>query len=512
MKKMHIALAIPAEYREWRWLLSPLRQEKSGLPPKEEIKRIKDEALARLIAAVESATNDGEKKRSSSPAYESLAEKKPRTSYAAHGSSSGAKMLIIDLTSPKGVKQTVELELKAALKVTASIAEKLTQQKGSVMLLVSGFVSKYPSRVKSGSASKRLAAIKSGKVDFIAKVTPGHVPPTVVIDSSTKKGKSARTGNCERSTEFEAGAFLEVCMLLKANLLEDVNACAKFVNSVGKVVIRLNSLTYSMRSSLIATMHKTLILAAEFIRIDQDAIKCAKEAKVALVAQLRSAAEKIEKLESELAVLNGSDVSTPTSLQLEIAYQEVTHLNARLIATQKMLEAAEKEVSRVSPMVEDLEHVNSELRSSCFAKDIELIFMHAEVSRLKKVANKLKSKEVDLQSALSASENLKNELNELQGAHTGLVEENVQLKNEKASHEVMLASCQADFHKLGYINHLQDRPSNYKCSEKDFETFSISPVDLLDFSFEAAFGGAAEGQVVQARVVKELVVAQAAKE
>jgi len=61
-------------------------------------------------------------------------------------------------------------------------------------------------------------------------------------------------------------------------------------------------------------MHKTLILLAESIRVDQDVVKCAKEAKVALVAQLRSVVEKIEKLESELVVLKGSDVSTPTSL------------------------------------------------------------------------------------------------------------------------------------------------------------------------------------------------------
>ena len=82
----------------------------------------------------------------------------------------------------------------------------------------------------------------------------------------------------------------------------------------------------------------------------------------------------------------------------------------------------------------------------------------------------------------------------LQGAHSGLVEENVQLKNETAGHEVTLASCQADFYKLGYVDHLQGRPSDYEFSEKDFETFFISPVDLLDFSFEDAFGGAAEGQ------------------
>ena len=63
-------LGIPAEYRELRWLLSPLRREKGGLPQKEEIKQIKDEALARPIAAVEPAANEGGKKRSSSPACE----------------------------------------------------------------------------------------------------------------------------------------------------------------------------------------------------------------------------------------------------------------------------------------------------------------------------------------------------------------------------------------------------------------------------------------------------------
>ena len=80
--------------------------------------------------------------------------------------------------------------------------------------------------------------------------------------------------------------------------------------------------------------------------------------------------------------------------------------------------------------------------------------MHAEVSHLKDVANKLESKEVNLQGALSARKNLKKELDMLQGAHTRLIEKNVQLKNEKAGHKVALASCQADFYKLGYVDHL----------------------------------------------------------
>ncbi|KAM1504365.1 hypothetical protein FF1_000473 [Malus domestica] len=252
-------------------------------------------------------------------------------------------------------------------------------------------------------------------------------------------------------------------------------------------------------------MHKTLILAAESMHVDQDAVKCAKDAEVALMAQLRSTAENIDKLESELVVLKGSDVFAPTSMQLGTAHQEVAYLKAKFSATQAMLEAAEKEVSHVAPVVKNLERVNSELRSAIFAKDEELVFMYVEVSHLKDVSSKLESKEVDLQGVMSASESL-------QSAHTRLVEENVQLKNKKVGHEVVLASYQTNFYKLGYVNHLQGRPSDYEFFEKDFETFSISPVDLLDFSFEAAFSGATEGQAIEAVVAEdELMEALAAK-
>ncbi|KAM1355812.1 hypothetical protein ACFX2H_029819 [Malus domestica] len=204
MKKVHITLGIPAEYRR--------------LSSKEKIKQIKDEVLARPIAVVELAANGGRKKRSSSPAYEHSTEKKPMTSFAACGGSSATKKLVIDLTSPKGIKKSIEPEL---VKLAAP---------------------KYSSRAKCGSTSKRLAVMKSGKVD-----------------STTK-----------------------------ADLPDDVDACAKFVDSVGKVIICSYSFAkcpvYSKRSSLIATMHKTLILATESMSIDQDAIKCAKEAEVVLVA------------------------------------------------------------------------------------------------------------------------------------------------------------------------------------------------------------------------------------
>ncbi|KAB2600333.1 plastidial pyruvate kinase 1 [Pyrus ussuriensis x Pyrus communis] len=374
---------------EWCWLLSPFRWDKGGLPLREEIKRIKDDVLALPIAAIELATNGGGKKRSSSPASEPLVEKKPRTSSAARGSSSTAEKLVIDLTSLKGVKMTIEPKpvKPVAPKVTVSIDERLAHQKSLVVPPVSRFVSKHQLGAKFGSASERLTAMKS------------------------------------RSTKSEAGELLEVYALLKADLLEDVDTCAKFVDSVGKVVVRSDSFvkcsTYLRRSSLIATMHKTLILAAESMRVDQDVVKCAKVVEVAL---------------------------------LEIAREETIYLNARLSATQAMLETTEKEISHI--------------------------------------VSKLESKEVDLQGALSTSLNLKNELDELQGAHVGLVEKIAWLKNEKV-------------------------------------------VDLLDFTFEAAFGEAAEGQAIQAEaaedeliealatrngtaakgmVVEEPVVAQATKE
>ena len=58
---------------------------------------------------------------------------------------------------------------------------------------------------------------------------------------------------------------------------------------------------------------------------------------------------------------------------------------------------------------------------------------------------------------------------------------------------MVLTLSQANFYNFGYVEHIQGRPSNYKFSEKDFETFFISSVDLIDFLFEAAFSRVTEG-------------------
>ncbi|KAM1554296.1 hypothetical protein ACFX1Z_007060 [Malus domestica] len=100
--------------------------------------------------------------------------------------------------------------------------------------------------------------------------------------------------------------------------------------------------------------------------------------------------------------------------------------------------------------------------------------MHNDVVRLKKLVSRLKSKEIELQGALSASENLKNELDELQNARTDLIEKNKQLRSGKSSLEVVLTQGQADFYKLGYIDYFLGMPSDYTFSYKDLELFAIS--------------------------------------
>ena len=71
------------------------------------------------------------------------------------------------------------------------------------------------------------------------------------------------------------------------------------------------------RNSLLATPHKSLILAVEFMHVDQDPIEVAKGVEVVVTTQARSAAENMEKLEFKLIVLKGFDVLARIFMQLE---------------------------------------------------------------------------------------------------------------------------------------------------------------------------------------------------
>ncbi|KAM1625749.1 hypothetical protein ACFXTN_012838 [Malus domestica] len=109
---------------------------------------------------------------------------------------------------------------------------------------------------------------------------------------------------------------------------------------------------------------------------------------------------------------------------------------------------------------------------------------------------------LELQYALKINESLKKEMVELQCVRVGMLEENKQLKGDKAGLEASLVQSQADFYKLGYIDHLFGRPSDFKFTGKDFKFFFISPKNLLAFTFEASISEVVKEVGAQARVAE----------
>ncbi|KAB2600330.1 hypothetical protein D8674_010601 [Pyrus ussuriensis x Pyrus communis] len=125
--------------------------------------------------------------------------------------------------------------------------------------------------------------------------------------------------------------------------------------------------------------------------------------------------------------------------------------------------ATKKELRCYIPQIQNLEHVVSELRYVVYEKDEELIATYNQVILFKKIVGRLERQVLDLQGVLKINENLKKEVYELQRS-------------------------QADFYKLGYVDHLFGRPSDFMFARKNFETFSISLENLIAFTFEASIG------------------------
>ncbi|KAB2604408.1 hypothetical protein D8674_039600 [Pyrus ussuriensis x Pyrus communis] len=248
-------------------------------------------------------------------------------------------------------------------------------------------------RKKSGSHLERLATMKSDKVFMPAKVTLQPDPSVADTNSSAEKNEIARAGNHEKSTKFASGEVAEICALLKPDLLEDMNVCAKFVNGVKGVIgpsFFAKHTTEYRRTVLLAMIQKTAILVAEPILLGQEDTKAIKE-------------------------------------------------------------------------IQDLKRAIFEFRSAAYAKDEKLIAAYNQVIYFMKVVDRLEPQVLELQGALKINDNLKKKVEELQRS-------------------------QADFYKMGYVDHLFGRLSDFKFSGKNFETFFISLKDLLAFNFESSIG------------------------
>ncbi|KAM1156450.1 hypothetical protein ACFX2B_026954 [Malus domestica] len=358
------------------------------------------------------------------------AEKKTKT---ARGDSPAVPKIVIDLTSSKGEKERTATFVPVTpitSKVASSIAEKIAQRKNSSVPLIPKFVPKRPFETKPGLPLKWLATMKSDKVPLFAKVAPKTASSAAATNSSADKNEVSRSGRLEESAKAVSGAAANTCALLKPDLLEDMDVCAKFVDGVKEIVgpsLFAKHTPEYRKTALLAMMQKSTILAAESMFLDQEDTKAAKE-------------------------------------MLEAACQEIMDLKTRLDAIQIKYESAEKEVERYIPQIQDLERSISEFRSAAYAKDEELIATYNQVIHFKKVADRLEPQVSELQGVLKTNDNLKKEIEELQRVRACLLKENEQLKN--------------------------------------FETFSISPEDLLAFTFESCIGEIVGGFDTQAGAVE----------
>ena len=161
-------------------------------------------------------------------------------------------------------------------------------------------------------------------------------------------------------------------------------------------------------------------------------------------------------------------------------------MKTRLDAIQVKYESAEKEIGCYIPQIQDLECAIFDLYSTAYAKEEELIAAYNQVIHYKKIVDRLEPQVLELQGALKINESLKKEVDELQHFRVGLLEENEQLKDENVELEASLVQSQADFYKLGYVDHLFCRPSDFEFVGKNFKTFSISPEDLFASTFEVS--------------------------
>ncbi|KAM2208069.1 hypothetical protein ACFXTI_024120 [Malus domestica] len=143
-------------------------------------------------------------------------------------------------------------------RMASTIADNIAQRKDHVMPPVPKSVPRCLLGAKSGSPLERLATMNSDKVDYAAKVAPMLTPFAADTDLPAKNEKTAHMGSCEKSIKPASGEAAEICVLLKLDLLEDMDAYAKFVDGGRKVVcpssFAKHTTQYKM-TALLAMMH-----------------------------------------------------------------------------------------------------------------------------------------------------------------------------------------------------------------------------------------------------------------
>ncbi|KAM0962524.1 hypothetical protein ACFX13_022060 [Malus domestica] len=145
---------------------------------------------------------------------------------------------VIGMTSSNGKKNEAarsEHVAHSMLRMASTIVDKIAQRKGFIMPHVPKSISGRSFGAKSGSPLEKLAIMKSGKVDFVVKVAPMPTPFAAETDSPARKEDTA-------------------CV----DLLEDMDACAKFVNGGRKVVYPSSFAKYTTQykmTALLAMMH-----------------------------------------------------------------------------------------------------------------------------------------------------------------------------------------------------------------------------------------------------------------
>ncbi|KAM2844241.1 hypothetical protein COP1_026838 [Malus domestica] len=202
--------------------------------------------------------------------------KKSKTSSTAREDPFAAERLVIDMTSSNGKKNEAarsELVAPSMPRMASTFVDKIAQRKGYIMPQVPKSVQRRLFGAKSGSPLEMLTIMKSDKVDSAAKVAPMPTPYAVEIDSPAGKKKTVCMSSCEKSIKPASREAAEICVLLKPNMLEDMDACAN---------------------------------------------KAANEVTKTMAAEAYFSVEEIKRLDSELVALKGSNMSAPTSLSFKI--------------------------------------------------------------------------------------------------------------------------------------------------------------------------------------------------